>query len=234
MSTTIGGILKAWLSCSDKMSKSQNNFITLEDLFSGNNKLLDKAFTPMTIRFYLLQAHYSSPIDFSNEALKAAEQGLSRLMKGMDTLNKLQPSSKSTVDVGILQEKAYEAINDDMNCPVLLGHLFECTRLINAIHDGHEKIDSSGLELLRSFMRTFAFDILGLVEEKQDPEEGLLLDKVIRLLLRMRQNAKNEKDFTTADMIRNDLAALGISVNDTKDGATWEANENNQQTTDNL
>jgi cysteinyl-tRNA synthetase len=206
-----------------KMSKSKNNFITLEELFNGNNTLLEKAFSPMTVRFYILQAHYSSQVDFSNEALKAAEQGLGRLMKGMALLSKLQPSPKSTVDIENLQNNAYEAMNDDLNCPVLLGNLFEGVKIINSVKDGKEKISSGDLESLQTFMHTFTFDLLGLTrEENKMSRESELLDKLIRLLLQQRQEAKIRKDYTMSDNIRNQLTSLGIIVKDTREGAEYE------------
>jgi cysteinyl-tRNA synthetase len=206
-----------------KMSKSKNNFITLEELFTGSNTLLEKAFSPMTIRFYMLQAHYSSPVDFSNDALKASEQGLNRLMKGLSLLPKLKISSASTVDIAALQDNAYSALADDLNCPVLLGSLFEGIRIINSINDGKEKINERDLEMLGTFMHTFIFDLLGLsCEEDKGSGESELLDKVVKLLLQQRQEAKIRKDFATSDNIRNQLAALGILVKDTKEGAEWE------------
>jgi cysteinyl-tRNA synthetase len=206
-----------------KMSKSKNNFITLEELFNGNNTLLEKAFSPMTVRFYILQAHYSSSVDFSNEALKAAEQGLSRLMKGITLLSKLQTSPNSTVDVISLQNNAYEAMNDDLNCPVLLGNLFEGVKIINSVKDGKEMISAKDLESLRTFMHTFTFDLLGLAQEESQKSRGNgLLDKLIRLLLQQRQEAKNRKDYAMSDDIRNQLNGLGIIVKDTKEGTEWE------------
>ena len=205
------------------MSKSKNNFITLEELFTGASDLLEKAYTPMTVRFYMLQAHYSSPIDFSNDALKAAEQGLARLMKGMEVLSKIKADSVSTVDVISLVENAYQAMGDDLNCPMVLSNLFEGVRIANSVKDGKEKINGRDLELLRNCMATFSYELLGLVpEEKQNPAGDVLLDKVIRLLLVQRQEAKMRKDYTASDAIRNQLAELGIVVRDTKDGAEWE------------
>jgi cysteinyl-tRNA synthetase len=206
-----------------KMSKSKNNFITLEEMFNGSNALLEKAYSPMTIRFYMLQAHYSSPIDFSNDALKAAEQGLYRLMKGIALLPRLKRKHVSTVNILPLQEKAYFALGDDLNCPVLLGVLFDGVRIINAVNDGKEIINADDFKLLRTFMHTFTFDLLGLMqEEDQNPGEGQLLDKVVKLLLQQRQEAKIRKDYAASDNIRNQLAALGILVKDTKEGAKWE------------
>jgi cysteinyl-tRNA synthetase len=206
-----------------KMSKSKNNFITLEEMFNGSNALLEKAYSPMTIRFYMLQAHYSSPIDFSNEALKAAEQGLNRLMKGLSLLPKLNASASSTADVMTLQENAYTALGDDLNCPILLGNLFEGVRIINSVKDGKEKFNANDLDLLKTFMHTFTFDLLGLMqEENQNQGEGQLLDKVVKLLLQQRQEAKIRKDYATSDDIRNQLIALGIVLKDTKNGTEWE------------
>jgi cysteinyl-tRNA synthetase len=206
-----------------KMSKSKNNFITLEEFFTGKNVLLEKAFSPMTIRFYILQAHHSSQIDFSNEALKAAERGLNRLMKGMSLLTKLRTSASSTVDIASLQENAYSALSDDLNCPVLLGILFDGVRIINSLNDGKESINEPDLKLLSTFMHTFTFDLLGLAKnEDKGTGEGELLDRVMKVLLQQRQEAKIRKDYTASDNIRNQLTALGIVVKDTKDGTEWE------------
>jgi cysteinyl-tRNA synthetase len=204
-----------------KMSKSRNNFITLEELFTGKNALLEKAYSPMTVRFYMLQAHYSSPVDFSNDALKAAEQGLGRLMKGLSLMSQLVPSATSTIQVHKLEKKGYEALSDDLNCPVLIGILFEGVRIIHAVKEGKEKITAADLETLRNFMITFSCDLLGLRPETSQ-EPAVILDKVIRLLLQQRQEAKIRKDFAASDQIRNQLAALGIVVKDTRDGAEWE------------
>jgi cysteinyl-tRNA synthetase len=206
-----------------KMSKSKNNFITLDELFTGNHVLLEKAYSPMTVRFYMLQAHYSSQVDFSNDALKAAEQGLTRLMKGLNLLPQLEPSTRSTVDVVTLIEKSYEALGDDMNCPVALGALFEAIRIINAIKEGKEIINETDLKTLSDFMTSFAFDLLGLKpDDDEKSANGELIDKVIGLLLQQRQEAKARKDYATSDQIRNQLATLGIMVKDTKGGVEWE------------
>ncbi|MBN1157990.1 MAG: cysteine--tRNA ligase [Bacteroidales bacterium] len=206
-----------------KMSKSKNNFITLEDIFTGQNELLEKAFSPMTVRFYMLQAHYAGTLDFSNDALKAAEQGLARLRKGMQNLEKIKSSEDSTVNVKVLEKKAYDAMNDDMNSPVILAHLFEGTRMINAIQDGHERISRKDLRQLRNFMHAFSYDILGLKPEQEQVsgDEGRS-GELIGLILQLRQEAKERKDFATADRIRSGLAALGVKVKDTKDGYEWE------------
>lgn len=204
-----------------KMSKSKNNFITLEEMFSGKHPLLELAYSPMTVRFYMLQAHYSSPLDFSNEALKAAEQGLDRLMKGVAILPKIKPSASSTVDIQTIVGKGYEAMGDDMNTPVLLGYMFDGVRIINSLRDGKEKVNAADLEMLQHFMNSFVFDLLGLVREGTQ-EPGNLLDKVIRMLLQQRQDAKARKDYAASDQIRQQLTSLGIVVKDTRDGAEWE------------
>ncbi|MFO7370487.1 MAG: DALR domain-containing protein, partial [Bacteroidales bacterium] len=206
-----------------KMARSKNNFITLEELFTGSNALLEKAFSPMTIRFYVLQAHYSSTLDFSNEALKAAEQGLTRLMKAMALLPKLKSSASSTIDVIALQENAFNALSDDLNCPIMLGNLFEAVRIINSVNDGKERINAQDLELLKTFMQTFTVDLLGLVpEETAQSGDHELLGNVIRILLQQRQEAKARKDYAAADGIRNQLTSLGITVKDTKEGFDFE------------
>jgi len=211
-----------------KMAKSKGNFITLEELFEGKNVMLEKDFSPMTIRFYMLQAHYSSTLDFSNDALKAAEQGLNRLMKGLALLPKLKTSDVSTVDVISLQEKAYEAMSDDLNCPVLLGSLFEGVRIINAVKDGKELLTTGDLDVLSKLMQTFTYDILGLLpEENQNRSNEQLLDKLIDLLLQQRTEAKARKDYKASDHIRDQLAALGFVVKDTKKGTEWELNTEN-------
>jgi len=145
-----------------KMARSLGNFITLDQLFSGDHPLLQQPYSPMTIRFFILQAHYRSTVDFSNEALQAAEKGLQKLMKSFETLNKLISSAKSTIDVDMLQKKCYEALDDDLNSPILLAHLFEGVKYINLIADGKEQIDNKGLESLKKLFNMFVFEILGL------------------------------------------------------------------------
>lgn len=206
-----------------KMARSKNNFITLEEMFTGSHALLAKAYSPMTIRFYVLQAHYSSQVDFSNDSLKAAEQGLARLLKGIDLLGKLKPSSKSSVEINALIEKAYEAMSDDLNTPIVLSHLFEVVRIINSAYDGKATLSEHDLKALKPFMHTFVFELLGLYPENSaDSADKELLDAVIQILLEQRQEAKARKDYAASDNIRNKLTALGIVVKDTKDGSTWE------------
>ena len=205
-----------------KMARSLGNFITLDELFSGSHKLLLQAYSPMTIRFFVLQAHYRSTLDFSNEALQAAEKGLNRLMKAMETLNKLKPSENSTIDITGLKEKCYEAINDDLNSPVLLSHLFEGVKNINSVNEGVERLKNADIESLKSLFKTFVTDILGLKDESSEKRDEKLTGELINMILNMRQEAKNRKDWQASDKIRKDLTKLGIIIKDKKDGVDWE------------
>jgi cysteinyl-tRNA synthetase len=205
-----------------KMARSLGNFITLDQLFSGNHPVLTQAYSPMTIRFFILQAHYRSTVDFSNEALQAAEKGMQKLMKAIETLNKLKPSAVSTVDTDKLKEKCYEALNDDLNNPIVLSHLFEGVRLINLIADGSEKIDSAGLESLKWLFNTFVFEILGLKDESSGKGNEQLTDDLMKIIIELRQEAKNKKEWAASDKIRNDLKSVGVNLKDTRDGASWE------------
>jgi len=205
-----------------KMARSLGNFITLNELFNGTHASLAQAYSPMTIRFFILQAHYRSTVDFSNEALQAAEKGLQRFMAGINLLKKLKPSEKSTIDVTSLRTKCYEAMSDDLNSPVVISHLFDGVRMINSINDGKESISTTDLASLQELFNTFAFEILGLRDEVSSQKGGELIGNLIDLLLKMRIEAKARKDFATSDAIRNQLNAMGVIVKDTKDGAEWQ------------
>lgn len=205
-----------------KMARSLGNFITLDELFSGNHKLLQQAYSPMTIRFFILQAHYRSTVDFSNEALQAAEKGLQKLMKAIEVLNKLKPSSSSTINVDELRKKCYEAIDDDLNSPILLSHLFEGVKYINYVADGTEKIDEPGLQSLIELFNTFVFEILGLMDEATGRYDEKLTNELMKIIIDLRQDAKNNKDWPASDKIRGNLKKAGIALKDLKDGAEWE------------
>lgn len=206
-----------------KMGKSLGNFITLEEFFSGNHKMLLQAYSPMTIRFFILQAHYRSTVDFSNEALLAAEKGLERLLDGWRSLEKITPSSQSMTKLSSLRDSCYEAMNDDLNSPMVIAHLFDAVRQINAIKDGKETITATELEELKETFKLFMFDILGLQDKEstKDGESNEAYKKAIDLLLTIRQQAKDKKDWATSDKIRDELAALGFTIKDTKDGVEW-------------
>ena len=206
-----------------KMGKSLGNFITLEEFFTGSHELLDKAWSPMTIRFFILQAHYRSTVDFSNEALQAAEKGMERLMEALRQMDKIKAADKTTFDLSKFSDKCYNAMNDDLNSPILIAHLFEGVKTINSALAGKESFTSEDLETFRQLMHLFTEDILGLTQEAtSETGDSRVLNGVMDLLLNVRQQAKKAKDFDTADRIRDGLKNLGIEVRDGKDGADWE------------
>ena len=210
-----------------KMGKSLGNFITLDEFFHGSHKLLTQAYSAMTIRFFILQAHYRSTVDFSNDALQASEKGLSRLMDAWHHLEKLQPAAASTVEVKGLREKCYAAMNDDLNSPIVISHLFDAARAINSVKDGKATLAADDLKELQDVFRLFLFDILGLADETTGAagdSSREAFSKAVDLLLSIRQQAKANKDWATSDKIRNELTAMGFSIKDTKDGAEWKLN----------
>lgn len=204
-----------------KMARSLGNFITLDELFSGRHRLLEQAYSPMTVRFFILQAHYRSTVDFSNEALQAAEKGLKKMMKAFGTLGKITASEISTVDIGGLRAKCHEALDDDLNSPVLLSHLFDAVRIINSAADGSEKLNAPDLDGLKDLFITFIIDILGLRNEEPAGQDEKLTAGLMDLIIRLRKEARDKKDFATSDRIRADLGNMGISLKDTKDGVEW-------------
>ncbi len=204
-----------------KMGKSLGNFITLAEMFSGSHPALEQAYSPMTIRFFILQAHYRSTLDFSNEALKAAEKGLDRLMKAIETLGKLTPSDRSTVDVADLEVRFRESMDDDLNSPLAIAALFDWVRIINQIHEGRQSISAADLETLRATVKRIVVDTLGLRDEKAASSFDHL-SPLVEMLLELRTQAKTNKDWATSDAIRDRMAAAGIRVKDRKDGYDWE------------
>ena len=204
-----------------KMGKSLGNFITLDEFFTGNHELLTQAYAPMTIRFFILQAHYRSTVDFSNEALQASEKGLERLLEGYTRLQKLKPSAQSSVDVAGLRAKCEEAMCDDLNTPMVISHLFEALKAVNLAHDGKATLSADDVAELQSVFHLFVEDILGL-QTADSLGTGLeAYKKAVDLLLDIRMEAKRNKDWTTSDRIRNELAAIGFEIKDTKDGVEW-------------
>ena len=204
-----------------KMGKSLGNFITLEELFTGNHKLLAQAYSPMTIRFFILQAHYRSTVDFSNEALQASEKGLQRLMEAYERLGKLTASNASTVDVKGLRDKCDAAMNDDLNSPIAISHLFDACKAINSVSDGKATISAEDLDELKNVFKLYIEDIFGLKTDAKSDAGTDSYKKAIDLLLNIRLEAKRNKDWGTSDKIRNELTALGFSIKDTKDGFEW-------------
>ena len=213
-----------------KMGKSYNNFITLSQFFTGDHPLLEQAYSPMTIRFFILQAHYRSTVDFSNDALQASKRGFDRLMDAVALLDHVEGTEGGTLNEAYaheLSEKCYEAMSDDFNSPIVISHLFDACRVINQIADKQTTITPAGLEALREVVHTFAFDILGLRSESEggNAQREEAYRKAIDLLLQIRAKAKANKDWATSDQIRDELAAFGFEVKDTKDGATWKLNK---------
>ena len=214
-----------------KMGKSLGNFITLEQFFTGKHASLDQAYSPMTIRFFILSAHYRGTVDFSNEALKAAQKGYDRLMDGLANLDRIQPSKGSQPDthkfVHELRQRCYDAMNDDLQTPLVISALFEACHVINLLLDHKTKISVEDLKELSDTMRLFTFDILGLKSNKgaNNAEREKAYGKIVDMVLKMRQQAKEAKDWTTSDEIRDALANAGFEVNDTKDGVTWKLNK---------
>jgi cysteinyl-tRNA synthetase len=206
-----------------KMGKSLGNFITLAELFAGTHPLLEQAYSPMTIRFFILQAHYRSTLDFSNEALQAAQKGMEKLLQSIDVIEKLPTAATSTINVAELEQKCYAALNDDLNTPILISHLFVALREIQSIANGSGSITAEDKEKLTELYKTFIFDILGLQPalNQSSDAHAEILKGTIDMLLEMRLQAKQQKDFAKSDEIRNKLTALGVTVKDTKDGFEW-------------
>ena len=202
-----------------KMGKSLNNSITLDDFFSGNNEALDRAFSPMVIRFFMLQAHYRSTLDFSNEALQAAEKGMNKLFEAYKLLDQIQPET-SSVDIKKFQELCFDALNDDFNTPIALAHLFDLVRIINQVNDGKESFSEADVSLAKKLLETILFQIFGLHDEK-GKDDSHLIDYLMQTILDIRKQAKENKDYATADKIRDELDKLNIQVKDSKEGSNW-------------
>ncbi len=202
-----------------KMSKSTGNSILPHELFSGENDFMDKAFDPMVVRFFMMQANYRSTLDFTSEALLAAEKGFNKLMEALTTLSKLETKEKSSIDVNALVENFYSAMNDDFNAPILVANLFEAVKFINSVKDNNATISKTDLQLLSKEMNGFIVDVLGisLVQNSSDDKLAPVMD----LVLDLRQEARTNKDWTTSDKIRDGLAAAGIVVKDSKEGSSW-------------
>ena len=209
-----------------KMGKSLGNFITLDQFFTGTHPALEQPYSPMTIRFFILQAQYRSTLDFSNAALQASEKALNRMLEGYRRLQELVPSDESTIDVKELRAKCYEALDDDLNTPIVIANLFEACRLINQVKDGNAKATAGDIEELKSLFDTFLVDILGIrtsmVDGDSSADDKLKpFEDAVDLLLDMRAKAKASKDWATSDLIRNRLSEIGFDIKDTKDGFEW-------------
>ena len=203
-----------------KMGKSLGNFITLEEFFTGSHKLLDSAYSPMTIRFFILQAHYRSTVDFSNEALIASQKGLSRLTEAYDRLKKITPSATTSVETKDWATMCREAMNDDLNTPIVISHLFDAAKAINTVYDTKATISQTDLDSLKELFDTY-IDILGLQTEQSSSKYLDSYKKAVDLLLSLRLEAKQSKNWALSDRIRDELASYGFVVKDTKEGFEW-------------
>ncbi|MDB5024976.1 MAG: cysteine--tRNA ligase [Mucilaginibacter sp.] len=201
-----------------KMSKSLGNSFLPHELFTGEHSILNKGYSPMTVRFFILQAHYRSTLDFGNEAMEASEKGFKRLMNSFTLLDSLVAANTTDVETAPLLQRCYDAMNDDFNSPVLIAELFEASRVINSVYDGKMKIDGPNLELLRQLMAHFILDVLGLKNEQAGNDD---LPKVLDMIVGLRNGAKINRDYATSDKIRAGLQEIGFQLKDGKDGTTW-------------
>lgn len=215
-----------------KMGKSLGNFITLDELFNGTHKLLEQPYSPMTVRFFILQAHYRSTLDFSNEALQAAEKGLKRIMKASKDVEKLAvtesnklPDNKSKVtdELEQLKESVFEALSDDLNTPIALSHLFDAVRVVNSVKDGSIAITNSDKGILNILLRDVVENILGLKNESagEQNKNSVVIEKLMEIVLAERMQAKANKDWAKSDKIRDELTDAGVKIKDTKNGVEW-------------
>ncbi len=211
-----------------KMGKSLGNFITLNEFFNGishknaeGKELVEKAYSPMTIRFFILQAHYSSTVDFSNEALQAAEKGMQKLFLSYSLIDKLKYSATSTENIGKLYADCQAAIDDDLNTPMVIANLFEASKIINSAYDGKLMLTQENINELKNLFDTFLFDILGMKYIPQSNANNDLDNQLMDIIIDLRKQAKFNKDYASADAIRDKLAAIGVEIKDTKDGVVW-------------
>jgi cysteinyl-tRNA synthetase len=201
-----------------KMSKSLGNSFLPHELFTGDHSILNKGYSPMTVRFFMLQAHYRSTLDFGNEAMEASEKGFKRLMNSFTLLDSLVAANTTDVEIAPLLQRCYDAMNDDFNSPVLIAELFEASRIINSVYDGKMKIDSDNLGPLKQLMNNFILDVLGLKNEQTANDD---LPKVLDMIVNLRNGAKVDRDYATSDKIRDGLQQIGFQLKDGKEGTTW-------------
>lgn len=207
-----------------KMAKSTGNFILPGEIFTGNNTNITKAFSPSVARFFMLQAHYRSILDFTNDGLLASEKGYNRLMEGLLNLNSIEPSKSSTLNIKAWQQKCYDAMNDDFNTPILIANLFEAIKYINLLKEAKETLTAEDLDLLKNTLNSFIFDILGLEQAVTKSDTKDTLTGAIAILIKLRNEARANKDFALSDQIRDELIAAGIQLKDGKEGTTFSVN----------
>ena len=225
MSRSLGNVfLPVELFTGKKLAADSPSATPSQAKLDGKHPLFDKAYSPMCVRFFMMQTHYSSTLDFSNEALQASEKGFNRLMESYSTLEKLTSSATSTSDIKKIQSDCYAAMNDDFNTPILLSHLFECARIINSANDKKESLSQADIDLLKKIYKDFVVDVLGLKREEDSGKSAQALDSVMQLLFDIRKKAKENKDYATSDYIRDKLLQSGIQVKDGKDGSNWSIN----------
>lgn len=204
-----------------KMSKSLGNSFTATQLINGTHPMLEKAYEPMSVRFFMLQSHYSSTLDFSNEALQASEKGFRRLVNAITLLETIQPSESSSINTDEIEKKCYDAIHDDLNTPILIAHLFDAAKTINLLFDKKDTATKEQIETLKSIFKTFFFDILGLQTETANNNSDKI-NGMMDIIINIRKKARENKDFSTSDFIRDELKKLHIIIKDSKEGALWE------------
>ena len=206
-----------------KMAKSTGNYILPNEIFSGDNKILSKPFSPSATRFFMLQANYRSILDFTSAGLEASEKGYNKLVEAINKLDKIETSKTSSIDINAWKQKCYDAMNDDFNSPVLIAQLFDAVKFVNLLIEKKETITSEDLELFRSTINAFVFDVLGLQNEINEDSSDKI-DGVVEMLIKMRKEARDNRDWALSDKIRDELAALGIQLKDGKDGTTFSIN----------
>ena len=212
-----------------KMGKSLGNFITLDELFTGSHKdkdgkeMLEQPYSPMTIRFFILQAHYRSMLDFSNEALQAAEKGLKRMMQARKDVEKLTATAgaPAMAEIARIEEAVFDALTDDMNTPNALSSMFEAVKIVNGIKDKTLSVNPEDLARLQKLFRDVVTDILGLADEQSDSASSHVIDGLMQMIIDIRKEAKAQKNWALSDKIRDELKAAGIQLKDTKDGCEW-------------
>lgn len=207
-----------------KMAKSTGNFILPNEIFSGDNPHITKAYAPSVARFFMLQAHYRSILDFTNNGLLASEKGFYRLMDAINLIDDLKTGESSTFDVSEWKQKCYDAMNDDFNTPILIATLFDAAKFINQVKDGSASITKEDLNLLKETLENFTFDILGLVNVSKENSDSDKLSGAVEILINLRKQARQNKDFALSDKIRDELAEVGIQLNDSREGTTFTTN----------
>ena len=208
-----------------RMSKTAGNGFLPGELFTGNHPLLEKGYSPMAVRFFMMQTHYRSTLDFSNEALQASEKGYARLITSIKTIDNLKTSAASTSNIKELEKACYAAMNDDFNAPILVASLFEGARIINSVNDNKETITAEDLALLKKLMHSFVFDVLGLKSETSNSSADKALQGAMEVILEIRKDIKAKKDYAASDKLRDDLNKHNIQIKDTKDGPVWSVSE---------